>query len=106
DRGVPDDSTFSPYAEAKAAADENLRSTGLQWTIPQPSRLTDDPGTGHITLAEERGDITREDVATVAAEVLTRPDTAGTTIPFVNGETSITAVLDQVAARRSTPPSN
>ena len=106
DHGVPEDSSFFPYAEAKAAADEHLRGTALHWTILQPSRLTDEPGTGRITLADERGDITRDDVAAVAAEVLTRPDTAGTTIPFVNGETSITAVLDQVAARRSTPPVN
>ena len=106
DHGVPEDSSFFPYAEAKAAADEHLRSTALQWTILQPSRLTDDPGTGRITLATERGDITRDDVAAVAAEVLTRPDTVGTSIPFVNGETSITAVLDKVAARRSTPPVN
>ena len=102
DHGVPEDSSFFPYAEAKAAADEHLRSTALAWTILQPSALTDDPGTGRITLATERGDITRDDVAAVAAEVLARPDTAGTSIPFVNGESSITAALDLVAARRST----
>ncbi|WP_147918412.1 SDR family oxidoreductase [Ruania zhangjianzhongii] len=101
DHGVPEDSAFFPYAEAKAAADEHLRGTSLHWTILQPSKLTDDPGTGHITLAEDRGDITRDDVAQVAAEALARPDTASTTIPFVNGETSITAALDEVVARRS-----
>ena len=100
DHGVPEDSSFFPYAEAKAAADEHLRGTALQWTILQPSRLTEDAGTGHIALAEERGDITRDDVAQVAAEVLARPDTAGTMVPFVNGEMSITAALDQVASRR------
>ena len=102
DHGVPEDSSFFPYAEAKAAADEHLRGTALQWTILQPSRLTDDPGTGHVTVAEERGDITRDDVAHVAAEVLARPETAGTTIPFINGETRITAALDEVVADRST----
>lgn len=100
DHGVPEDSAFFPYAEAKAAADEHLRGTALQWTILQPSRLTDDPGTGHITLAEERGDITRDDVAQVTAEVLARPETAGTTIPFINGEISITAALDEVLGAR------
>src|SRR5699024_12275161 len=106
DHGVPEDPSFFPSAAAKAAAADPLRSTALQWTILQPSRLTDDPGTGRITLATERGDITRDDVAAVAAEVLTRPDTVGPSIPFVNGETSIPAALDQVAARRSTPPVN
>ena len=100
DHGVPEDSSFFPYAEAKAAADEHLRGTALQWTILQPSRLTEDAGTGHIALAEQSGDITRDDVAQVAAEVLARPDTAGTMVPFVNGEMSITAALDQVASRR------
>src|SRR5690625_2839462 len=33
DHGVPEDSSFFPYAEAKAAADEHLRSTALQCTI-------------------------------------------------------------------------
>lgn len=101
DHGVPEDSSFFPYAEAKAAADEHLRGSALQWTILQPSRLTEDAGTGRIALSQESGDITRDDVAQVAAEVLARPDTIGITVPFVNGETSITAALDAVVAQRS-----
>src|SRR5699024_8964108 len=71
----------------------------LQWTILQPSRLTDEAGTGHIALAEERGEIPRADVAAVAAEVLLRPDTAGATVPFISGTDSIAAALDTAAAR-------
>jgi|SRR5690625_2626608 len=99
DHGVPEDSSFFPYAEAKAAADEHLRESKLQWTILQPSRLTDEAGTGHIALAEERGEIPRADVAAVAAEVLLRPDTAGATVPFISGTSTIAAALDTAAAR-------
>lgn len=98
DHGVPEDSSFFPYAEAKAAADEHLRSSKLQWTILQPSRLTDEPGSGRIQLSQERGEIPRADVAAVAAEVLNRPDTAGATVPFVGGGSSIATVLDAAAA--------
>src|SRR5690625_7874140 len=40
DHGVAADSSFFPYAEAKAAADQHLRGTELDWTILAPSRPT------------------------------------------------------------------
>ena len=40
-----------PYQEAKAAADEALRDSGLDFTIVRPGRLTDDPGTGLVDAA-------------------------------------------------------
>src|SRR5690606_30403836 len=40
DHGVPADSTFFPYAEAKAAADTHLRASSLAWTIVAPGGLT------------------------------------------------------------------
>ena len=43
EHGVPPESAFYPYAEAKADADAHLRGSGLDWTILGPSRLTDDP---------------------------------------------------------------
>ena len=91
DHGVPPDSSFFAYADAKAAADEHLRATGLDWTILGPSRLTDDPGTG---LIESGGGVTkssvsRDDVAAVAAYVLERPETFGRTIDFNNGSTPV-----------------
>ena len=48
DHGVPESNSFFAYAEAKAAADEHLRNSGLAWTILGPSALTDGPGTGRI----------------------------------------------------------
>lgn len=99
DHGVDPDSSFFAYAEAKAAADEHLRSTDLAWTILGPGALTLDPGTGRIEIAERpaRSDVTRDDVARVAAEVLARPDTAGQTIGFNNGETPIPEALSALS---------
>lgn len=92
---VPEDNPFRPYAEAKAAADEYLRGTSLEWTILGPGRLTLEPATGRIEVgrAAEKGDVSREDVARVAAAVLERPETAGRFIAFNNGNTPIEEAL-------------
>ena len=89
--GVPEDSSFFPYAEAKAAADAHLRSSGLDWTILGPSSLTLDPGTGRIEVGDEvqGSHVPREDVAAVAAAVLAVPSTIGRTIDFNSGPTRI-----------------
>lgn len=91
DHGVPEDSSFFPYAEAKAAADAHLRSSALDWTILGPSSLTLDPGTGRIEVGEDvkGGQVPRKDVAAVAAAVLAEPSTIGKTIDFNTGPTPI-----------------
>lgn len=91
DHGVPQDSSFFPYAEAKAAADRHLRDTDLAWTVLGPSRLTDEPGTGRIETGPgiDKGQVSRDDVAAVAAYVLDHPETSGRTIDFNNGDTPI-----------------
>lgn len=87
--GVSPDVPFYHYAEAKAAADTYLRGTNLDWTILGPSTLTDEPGTGLIDVGGQRGSVSRDDVALLAAEVLQRPETIGKTINFNNGSTPI-----------------
>jgi uncharacterized protein YbjT (DUF2867 family) len=91
DHGVPEDSSFFPYADAKAAADEHLRATQLDWTILGPSRLTDDPGTGRIETGEgvAKSSVSRDDVAAVAAAVLEAPGTVRRTLDFNNGDQEI-----------------
>ena len=88
---MPPDSSFFPYAEAKAAADEHLRGTDLDWTILGPSRLTLDPGTGRIEVGDDLagGEVPREDVAAVAAAVLADRATIGRTIWFNTGPVPI-----------------
>jgi uncharacterized protein YbjT (DUF2867 family) len=91
DHGVPEDSSFFAYADAKAAADAHLRSTGLEWTILGPSRLTDDPGTGRIETGDgvSASSVSRDDVAAVIAHVLSTPTTMRRTIDFNNGDVPI-----------------
>ena len=52
--GVPADNPFFAYADAKAAADEYLRGTGLAWTILGPGSLTDQPASGLIEVNPPR----------------------------------------------------
>ncbi|HKU29258.1 MAG TPA: SDR family oxidoreductase [Arthrobacter sp.] len=87
--GVPKEDSFFAYAEAKAAADEHLRSTQLDWTILGPGALTSDPGSGLIEVdpadpANGR-QTSRANVALVAAAVLELPETVRRTIEFRDG---------------------
>lgn len=96
DHGVPEDHSFFAYAEAKAAADEYLRGTGLAWTILGPGALTDKPGTGLIDVDPAPGgsrETSRSNTASVAAAVLDLPETAGRTIEFCDGTLPIAAAL-------------
>ncbi|OBJ38475.1 NAD-dependent dehydratase [Mycobacterium colombiense] len=85
DHGVPQDDPFFAYAEAKAAADAHLRDSELYWTVLGPGRLTLEPATGKIVLAKGKGDVSRADVALVAAAALSDDSTIGRTIEFNNG---------------------
>jgi uncharacterized protein YbjT (DUF2867 family) len=82
---------FRVYQKAKAEADEALRNSGLDYSIIKPGRLTDNPGIGKVSLAPDldRGEIPREDVARVLAEVIEEPDLASLTLDLVTGNTPI-----------------
>lgn len=91
DHGVPQDNSFFAYAEAKAAADEYLRGTDLDWTVLGPGTLTLEPGTGRIQVSPTpaQQSVSREDVAAVAAATLADPSTVRRTIPFNSGPTPV-----------------
>jgi uncharacterized protein YbjT (DUF2867 family) len=94
DHGVLADASFFPYAQAKAAADEHLRASELDWTVLGPSALTLDPPTGRIDARAARPSrVSRADVAAVVAEALNRPETGGRTIRFNAGDTPIAEAL-------------
>jgi uncharacterized protein YbjT (DUF2867 family) len=81
-----------PYYEAKADADKALAESGLDYTIVRPGRLTDDPGTGKVEVAErlERsGSVARDDVAAVLAEALRADNTIGKAFDLLGGDTPI-----------------
>ncbi|MEU6115534.1 SDR family oxidoreductase [Streptomyces sp. NPDC047117] len=94
DREPPEgtDPVFAAYLRAKGAADADVRArTALDWTILRPGRLTDDPGTGSVRLAESTGrdDVTRDDVAAVLAALLQEPGTSGRTLELIGGDTPV-----------------
>jgi uncharacterized protein YbjT (DUF2867 family) len=97
DHGVSPDNSFYAYAEAKAAADEHLRSSDLDWTVLGPGGLTLDPATGRITVGSEAANskVSREDVAQVIAAALADPSTIHRTIEFNNGNTPIKDAIHQ-----------
>jgi len=89
------DDVFTAYLRAKAGADEALRASGLDFTIVRPGGLTDDPGTGLVSVAArlDRGQIPRADVAAVFVACLDQPATIGKSFDLVGGETPIAAAL-------------
>lgn len=96
DHGVPQDSSFYAYAQAKAAADEHLKGTDLDWTILQPSTLTLDEPTGRIEVSDgslAAGKVSRGNVAAVVAAVVDRPSTVRAVIEFNDGDTPIADAL-------------
>jgi uncharacterized protein YbjT (DUF2867 family) len=93
DHGVSEDNPFFHYAEAKAAADAHLRASDLDWTVLGPGRLTLEPATGRIAV-DTAGEVSREDVALVAAAVLIDDTPAiRRTIEFNNGDLPIAEAL-------------
>jgi uncharacterized protein YbjT (DUF2867 family) len=98
DNADPDsDDVFQVYLRAKKAADDDLRSRDLDWTVVRPGRLTDDEATGGVQVGTlERGNVTRADVATVIAEALHTDATIGKTFDLLEGEQTIEAALSDL----------
>ncbi|MBF0688467.1 MAG: NAD(P)H-binding protein [Cellulomonas sp.] len=102
DAPITDDmpAVWAAYVVAKRDADDALRGTDLDWTILRPGGLTDDEGTGRVTLGEhvERGEIPRADVAAVVAAVLLDDSTVGRQWELVSGDVPIAEALTRAGA--------
>ncbi len=86
------DEVWAAYITAKTAAEDDLRSRALDWTILRPGGLTDAPATGRVRLAPPpvpRGTVPRADVAAVIAALLDEPGTRQQTLELVNGDTPV-----------------
>lgn len=94
----PGDEVFSVYLRAKAQADEAVQASDRAWTVLRPGRLTDDPGTGRarIDATPYRGEVAREDVASVLAGLLVDPRANGRTLYVNGGDTPVADALDAV----------
>ena len=86
---------FAAYLRTKGRADAALAGSGLAYTIVRPGRLTNDPGTGRVRIAESAGraEIPRDDVAAVLAAVIASEDAAGLTFEVVSGEEPVEEAL-------------
>jgi uncharacterized protein YbjT (DUF2867 family) len=80
--------SMRPYFEAKAEADTALETSGLDWTIVQPGRLTGAAGTGHVDASAvlgRTGEIPRDDVALVLYHCLLAPNTIRAQFELLSG---------------------
>lgn len=101
--GVDEDSSFYPYAQSKALADEHLMDSDLHWTILGPSKLTDDEPSGKIRrvgrqaddqLGEnDSNDTARGNVARAIVAALGSDKTVNTVVDFVDGDTPIEEIF-------------
>jgi uncharacterized protein YbjT (DUF2867 family) len=88
--------SMRPYLEAKADADRALMASSLDWTIVRPGSLTDDEGSGRVTVTTDmsvRGPIPRDDVAAILAGVLYEDATIARAFVAIAGETAIDEAL-------------
>jgi nucleoside-diphosphate-sugar epimerase len=85
------DPVFAVYLQAKLAAEKFvLAHERLAPTVVRPGGLTDEPGTGRVTLARhaEPGTVSRDDVAAVLVAFLDAPRD-GAIVELVSGDTPV-----------------
>src|SRR5215471_3980648 len=90
------DEVWAAYITAKTAAEADLRSRDLDWTILRPGGLTDAPATGTVRLAPPpvpRGTVPRADVAAVIAALLDEPGTRHQTLELTSGDSPVAAAV-------------
>jgi nucleoside-diphosphate-sugar epimerase len=91
DKGQLPEGLDELYLRSKQAAERGVRARPVvDLTVLRPGRLTDEPGTGRVTLARsaEFGSVSRDDVAAVMLALLDTPFT-GTVLEVVAGSTPI-----------------
>lgn len=88
------------YLKAKHNADVYLKDSGLNYTIVRPGSLTNDTGSGKISLQdsfEEQGEINRDDVAQTLVRTLHDDVANKETFEILSGDTLIGKALDTVS---------
>jgi uncharacterized protein YbjT (DUF2867 family) len=91
---------WAAYITAKTAAEADLRSRDLDWTILRPGHLTDDPPAGRVRLAAPpvpAGAVSRADVAAVIAALLHEPGTSHQTLELVAGDTPVAQAVHSIS---------
>ncbi len=94
------DEVWAAYIAAKTAAEDDLRSRDLDWTIVRPGGLTDAPAVGRIRLAPPpvpAGTVPRADVAAVIAALLDNPGTRHQTLELTSGDSPVAAAVQSLS---------
>lgn len=88
---------LTDYNIAKFFADNYLINTALDYTILQPTVMTDKPGTGKITVdSGQFGYNPAPDVAQTLADILKYPNTIRKIIKMREGKTPIDKALSRI----------
>lgn len=95
---VPAD--FLGYLQAKLAAEEDLITRPLAWTIVRPGGLLDEAGTGRVRLSpagpglpEDRATVPRVDVAAVLAALIETGAARRRVLHLVSGDEPVAAAV-------------
>lgn len=95
-------SRIQHYHRAKGRADEFLRTMHevmektLDWTIVCPGGLTEEPGSGKVSVSEEvrgSGQTSRDNLAAALVACLDEPNTIGRQFALLNGPTPLAEAL-------------
>ena len=105
--GIPEQSGFFAYAEAKSRVDDAIRKSSTDWVILAPSALTLEPEGGivldpAVDSAEASGiidsdQIPRATVARMITELIARPTISEVTLRCNGGNTAVSEALDALA---------
>lgn len=88
------------YLKAKKEADDYLVDSGIPYTIVRPGALNDDLGLAKVKIApklEERGEISRDDVAFLLVMCLADPLAKNMAFEALEGEESIKSALIELS---------
>jgi uncharacterized protein YbjT (DUF2867 family) len=92
-------STIAHYHKAKGHADVHLQQSDLDYTIICPGGLTDEPGTGKVTVTPQihgNGQTSRDNLADALVRCLDLENTIGKCFSLLEGETLLDIALRSV----------
>ncbi|MEM7314085.1 MAG: SDR family oxidoreductase, partial [Planctomycetota bacterium] len=84
------------YMRAKRAADDHLMASGLSYTICRPVSLSNEAGTGRVSLAKSvdpSGELAREDLADVLIDAMTHSALQNCVVELGPGSTPIDVAI-------------
>jgi uncharacterized protein YbjT (DUF2867 family) len=87
------------YLRAKHNADEHLKKSGLNYSIVRPGQLTNDEGTGKVSVSatqEDSSKIPRQDVARVLLEELDAGAGVNRIFYVVSGDAPVAEALSRL----------